>query len=85
MWDYDALKYVALAMRLTRRKLLKQDNWNNWSDSEFLQLDQYELQVMFGTPKFAEKKEAIFNLVWTYNVNVANGHKKARCACDGSP
>jgi len=40
---------------------------------------------MFSNLKFVEKKEAIFNLAWTYNVKVADGSKKARCACDGSP
>ena len=39
---------------------------------------------MFGAPKHIEKKEAIFNLVWTYRVKVGDKRKKARCACDGS-
>ena len=52
-----------------------------------MQLDQYESQGMFGTPKFVnvKKKEAIFNLFWTYNAKVVDGREKARCACDGSP
>jgi len=32
---------------------------------------------MFGHPKYVEKKKAIFNLVWTYNVKVVDGEKKA--------
>ena len=74
-----------LAIRLTRGKLLKQDDWNDWGDSEFQQLNQYEVQWMFGYPKYVEKKDAIFNLVWIYNVKVADGRKKARRACDSSP
>jgi len=42
------------------------------------------MQGMFGKPEEVEKKDAIFNLVWTYNVKVADQRKKARCACDGS-
>jgi hypothetical protein len=40
---------------------------------------------MFGNPCAAISDEAIFNLVWTYNIEVINGRKKARCTCDGSP
>jgi hypothetical protein len=34
------LNYVSRAMRLTRGKLLKQDDWSDWQRSEYLQLDQ---------------------------------------------
>jgi hypothetical protein len=37
-------------MRLTRGKLIKQPDWEDWQQSEFLQLDQYEAQGMFGPP-----------------------------------
>jgi hypothetical protein len=36
------------AHKLTRGKLLKQDDWEEWEKSEFQQLDQYEAQGMFG-------------------------------------
>jgi len=46
----DVLNYTTRAMRLTRGKLLQQDDWTNWQRSEYLQLDQYDAQGMFGTP-----------------------------------
>ena len=36
--------------KLTRRTLQKRDDWNEWEASEFLQLDQYQKQDMFGPP-----------------------------------
>ena len=35
---------------LIRTKLQKQSDWNDWELSEFLQLDQYQRQNMFGEP-----------------------------------
>ncbi len=42
--DGDVLNYVTHFMKLTRGKLLQQDNWTDWQDLEFLQLDQYDTQ-----------------------------------------
>ena len=39
---------------------------------------------MFGEPTAAASDNAIFHLVWTYNIKAADGRKKARCVCDGS-
>ncbi len=39
---------------------------------------------MFGNPVAPTDEDAIFHLVWTYAVKAVNGHKKARCVCDGS-
>ena len=50
----------------------------------FLQLDQYELQGMFGAPVLVRDGNAVFNLVWTYAVKEVDSRKKARCTCDGS-
>ena len=38
------------SVKLTRKKLKKQPDWDKWKQSEFLQLDQYEQQEMFGKP-----------------------------------
>ncbi len=38
----DVLNYVTRVMKLTRGKLLRQDDWSDWQTSEFLQLDQYD-------------------------------------------
>ena len=70
--------------KLTRRILLDQPDWDEWAESEFLQLDQYAKQHMFGQPCPVTKKEAVFHLIWTYVVKELDGRKKARCTCDGS-
>ncbi len=71
-------------MKLTRRKLLQQSNWNDWQAYKFLQLNQYDAQGMFGLPVFKSEGDAIFHLVWTYNIKAVDGRKKACCVCDGS-
>jgi hypothetical protein len=80
----DVLNYVSRAMRLTRGKLLNQDDWSDWQGSEYLQLDQYDAQGMFGKPVAVTQEDAVFHLVWTYAIKVVDGRKKARCVCDGS-
>jgi hypothetical protein len=64
---------------------MAQDDWAEWHASEFLQLDHYEKQYMFGEPVPMTKKSAVFNLVWTYVIKLDDGRKKARMTCDGSP
>ncbi len=71
-------------MKLTRGKLMKQDDWTKWNKSEHLQLDQYNKQFMFCDPVLADGESAIFHLVWLYVVKELNGRKKACCVCDGS-
>jgi hypothetical protein len=71
-------------MKLTRGKLIKQDDWTEWNKSEHLQLNQYDKQFMFGEPVIAENNSAIFHPIWTYVVKELNGQKKARCVCNGS-
>jgi hypothetical protein len=44
----EVLNVVTRVMHLTRGKLLKQHNWEEWQALEFLQLDQYDTQRMFG-------------------------------------
>jgi hypothetical protein len=80
----DVLNYVTQVMCLTHGKLLQQDDWLEWQYSEYLQLDQYNSQGMFGTPIPMSKDDAIFHLVWTYAIKALNNQKKARCVCDGS-
>ena len=46
----DVLNVVTWVMRLTRGKLMKQPDWDEWQASEYVQLDQYDAQGMFGTP-----------------------------------
>ena len=83
-WDGGVKQYITRAHKLTRGVLLRQSDWEEWQRSEFLQLDQYELQGMFGDPVLISNGSAVFNLVWTYAVKEVDGRKKARCTCDGS-
>jgi hypothetical protein len=39
---------------------------------------------MFGQPTGVLEEDAVFHLVWTYNIKAVDGRKKARCVCDGS-
>ena len=80
----DVLNYNTRVMKLTRGKLLSQDDWTDWQDSEYLQLDQYDAQGMCGDPTLSQEGDAIFHLVWTYAIKTVDGRKKARCVCDGS-
>jgi hypothetical protein len=80
----DVLNYVTHVMKLTCRKLLWKDIWNDWQESKFLQLDQYHAQNMFGSPVAVESNEAVFNMVWTYGIKALDGCKKACCTCGGS-
>ena len=80
----DILNYTTRVMKLTRGKLLSQNDWTDWQDSEYLQLDQYDAQGMFGNPVHSQDGDAIFHLVWTYAIKAVDGRKKARCICDGS-
>ncbi len=80
----DVNNYTTQVMRLTRGCLLKQDDWTDWQDYKYLQLNQYDSQGMFGDPVTVDKDDAVFHLVWTYNVKALDGRKKARCVCDGS-
>jgi hypothetical protein len=63
---------------------MNQDDWTDWQEVEYLQLDQYDAQGMFGTPVSAKDNDAIFHLIWTYAIKAVNSPKKACCVCDGS-
>ena len=84
MDDGDVLNYVTRVMKFTRGKLLQQNDWTDRQNSEYLQLNQYDAQGMFGTPVASSEEDAIFHLVWTYAIKAVDGCKKARCVCDGS-
>jgi hypothetical protein len=74
----EVLNVTTRVMRLTRGKLLKQPDWHEWQESEFLQLDQYDAQGMFCTPVPQEDGMAVFHLVWTYAIKAVDSRKKAR-------
>ena len=81
----DVLNVVTRVMRLTRGKLMKQTDWDEWQASEFLQLNQYDAQGMFGQPVAITEGMACFHSVRTYAIKALDSRKKARWACDGSP
>ena len=71
--------------KLTRRKLLHQDDWNDWQQSEWKQLDQYEAQQTFGYPCLLPDGANCLSLLWTYLIKDGSGIKKARCVCNRRP
>ena len=79
----DVLNYTTHVTKLTQGKLLCQEDWSDWQDSEYLQLDQYDSQGMFGDPVAVEEDDAVFHLVWTYAIKALDRRKKAQCVCDG--
>jgi hypothetical protein len=46
-------------MKLTHGKLIKQPDWDEWLASEYLQLDQYDAQGMFGDPTEVDSDAAV--------------------------
>ena len=71
-------------MKLTQGKLLKQPDWNDWQDSEYLQPNQYYDQGMFGSPQLVDNDATVFHTVWTYAIKTLDGYKKAWFACEDS-
>ena len=72
---------------LTRTKLMKQDDWPEWQQSEYLQLDQYHTQNMFSEPMQLPENNHTINvlpMIWTYLIKTC-GRKKARCVANGAP
>ena len=39
-------------------------------------------QGLFEDPENIESNDAVFNLIWTYLVEVLDNQKKAQCTCD---
>ena len=68
----------------TRRKLMHLPNWINWQESEFKQLDSMAKQEMYGAPCLPPKDAIILRQHWNYSLK-ADGTRKARNCCDGSP
>jgi hypothetical protein len=58
--DGGVLYAVTRVMKITRGKLIKQPDWDEWLTSEYLQLDQYDAQGMFGDPVEVDSDAAVF-------------------------
>lgn len=54
--------------RLTRRKLKQTKEWDRWKLAEWLQLDQYYGQKMFGDPCPLPPGANVLNMLWYYDV-----------------
>ena len=93
--DKDAQHYATinglLPVKLTRRIVQQQPDWDLWQQSKFKQHDSYKAQEMFGPPmprpntkdkKGNEINITILPFVWTYLYK--NGTTpKARGTCNG--
>ena len=77
------IKSVKSQRKLSRRILKQRDDWDDWQQSEWKQLDQYKDQDMFGDPEPMPRGVNLLNLLWCYLIKDC-GRKKARCVCNGS-
>lgn len=72
-----------LSQKFTLRQLKQRQDWPEWRQSQFKQLQQYADQNMFGDPEPLPPGANVLYLLWTY-VLIVNGTKKARCVCNGN-
>jgi hypothetical protein len=54
--------------KFNRRTLQKQLDWNDWLAAEWIQLDNYDKQEMFGYPCTAPVDASVFFWVWLYSI-----------------
>ena len=76
-------KSVKKQRKLTRKLLKQRDDWHDWQESEYKQLDQYRDQDTFGEPEPRPRGANLLSLLWCYLVK-DDGRKKARCVCNGN-
>ena len=71
---------------LTRGKLIKQKDWDDWEQAEKAQLDLFETQKMFSAPTKLPNEHGInvLAMIWVYIIKTC-GRKKARCVANGNP
>jgi hypothetical protein len=70
--------------QLTLKKLKQTKEWDKWKLVEWLQLDQYYGQKMFGDPCPLPPGANVLNMLWYYDIKI-DGHLKARTVCNGKP
>ena len=72
--------------KLCCKDLIHAGDWKEWEQAEWLQLNQYHQQHLFGEPCPPPANRGISNLVWShYYKTDGSNNRKARCTCDGSP
>ena len=67
----------------TKKQLLTRDDWQEWRESQWKQLDQYHNQGMFSEPQKLPLGTPASFMHWTYIYKMC-GTKKARMVCDGA-
>jgi hypothetical protein len=68
-----------------RRTFQKQLDRNDWLAAEWIQLDNYDKQEIFGAHCTAPVNASVFYWVWLYSIKPhENNRKKVRGTCDGS-
>jgi hypothetical protein len=65
-------------------ELQKGDDWKQWEDSKYKQLDQYYNQGMFGDPTTLPHNANALRMLWTYVLKPC-GTRKSRMVCNGNP
>jgi dUTP pyrophosphatase len=73
---------IAQSFKLSQLK--KRPDWPEWQQSQYLMLDQYMAQGMFGAPMPLPKNANVFRMLWTYLLKI-DGTQKSRMVCDGNP
>jgi hypothetical protein len=70
--------------QFTRRQLKTRDDFDQWLDAEFKQLDRHEADGMFGEPCPRPYLAIVLRSIWSYMIKW-DGTRKARHCCDGRP
>jgi hypothetical protein len=71
--------------KFNRRTLQEHLDWKDWLAEEWIQLDNYAKQNMFGAPCTAPNYASTFFWVWLYSIKpYENDQTKVRGVCDGS-
>lgn len=70
--------------QFSRKELKAREDLKEWQQSEYKQLDLYELQNMFGLPTPRSSKANILNLLWAYYTKT-DSTKKSRYIYNGNP
>lgn len=71
----EVLNFVSKAVNLTRGKLIKGIDWDEWKQFKYKQLNQYNEQGMSGEPKMTTKDSSVFMLIWTVRIRASNSHE----------
>jgi hypothetical protein len=72
-----------LAQSFTKKQLLNRDDWGEWQQGIYKQLNMYWDQGMFSHPMPLPKNANALQMLWRYNLK-ACGTKKCRMVCNSS-